>query len=317
MTIFKKILSEVAEPKSEDEKQFKDLHIIELHDDPNATEAQFNPGVALKPRLADYKPGEDVKVYEEVEADKIASDPVINLARRKVTEIKKKIIDEAFSKVLTLNINNKPFNVKVVKSDDDFYKVKKLATDSEPSEYLKILKDDPNYAFIKKNMDKIKRQNMDLVARSEDDQLTPRTAQAEILRTSDLTTEEAKFIPAGGEWGDKEKTHKEYKRKNEKGITANVMSEEEQLDELDAQGLINYYKKIKAKKKNTFKESTEFTNSIKFSDGTSMNISKEDSKKLNDLFKNLNPKNAAKMKSIMSKNKAGFMEILSFAKEAQ
>ncbi len=40
MKSFKKLISEVAQPKSEDEKNFKDKHVIEISPHPVATDSQ-------------------------------------------------------------------------------------------------------------------------------------------------------------------------------------------------------------------------------------------------------------------------------------
>lgn len=70
MTKFRDFIFEVAEPIPDDEKRFKDKHKPEIVDDPNATDIQFNGGHIKKfVNLADYKPGEDIKVYESKEAE--------------------------------------------------------------------------------------------------------------------------------------------------------------------------------------------------------------------------------------------------------
>lgn len=65
MKSFRNIVTEVAQPKGEDEINFKAKHEIELIDEPNAEESQFEGGTKkTKPRKADYVDGEDEAVYE-------------------------------------------------------------------------------------------------------------------------------------------------------------------------------------------------------------------------------------------------------------
>jgi hypothetical protein len=76
MKSFKKLFSEVAQPKSEDELNFKDKHIVQVSPHPVATDDQHTgdttDGVVnaktdrpkKHKRLADYKKGEDMAVYE-------------------------------------------------------------------------------------------------------------------------------------------------------------------------------------------------------------------------------------------------------------
>ena len=69
MKSFKRIVTEVAQPKAEDEIDFKAKHELELIDEPNAEESQFDGGTKkTKPRKADYVDGEDEAVYEALKA---------------------------------------------------------------------------------------------------------------------------------------------------------------------------------------------------------------------------------------------------------
>ena len=73
MKNFKDLLSEVAQPKSPEEKAFKDQHKIELIKHPVAPEHIHTgeiPGVTKKERPADPKTGEDEKKYDNGAAAK-------------------------------------------------------------------------------------------------------------------------------------------------------------------------------------------------------------------------------------------------------
>lgn len=68
MKKFRDILSEVAAPKSAEEKRFKDQHTIELIKHPVALDSQFTgeiDGVTRKKRLADPADGADAAKYDQ------------------------------------------------------------------------------------------------------------------------------------------------------------------------------------------------------------------------------------------------------------
>ena len=70
---FKKLLSEVAQPKSAGERAFKDQHMIQRFDaQPSGQDHIFNGETPPKKRLADYMPGQDSAAYDK--ASKIPDD---------------------------------------------------------------------------------------------------------------------------------------------------------------------------------------------------------------------------------------------------
>jgi prefoldin subunit 5 len=64
MKSFRQLIAEVAQPKSEDELNFKDKHEIEFIDHPESEEHQHTAEKRSPKRRADYKEGEDMAVYE-------------------------------------------------------------------------------------------------------------------------------------------------------------------------------------------------------------------------------------------------------------
>lgn len=92
MKTLKEILQlEVYEPKSPDEKRFKDKHVVVKHKDANGNgDDLFNAKniktVDREPRHG-YNPGEDEKVYEEVEE---LDEKVMNVYAVATAQIKKK-----------------------------------------------------------------------------------------------------------------------------------------------------------------------------------------------------------------------------------
>lgn len=64
MKTFKQLIAEVAQPKSEDELNFKDKHEIDFIDHPESEEHQHTAEKKAPKRLADYDEDEDEDVYE-------------------------------------------------------------------------------------------------------------------------------------------------------------------------------------------------------------------------------------------------------------
>jgi hypothetical protein len=73
MKSFKEMLAETTDkPKSPDEQNFLDKHIVDKRDHPVAPDDQFSgeiKGKKKKKREADREEGQDKKVYEDVEAE--------------------------------------------------------------------------------------------------------------------------------------------------------------------------------------------------------------------------------------------------------
>lgn len=67
MKKFRDILETVYPPKSGDEKNFMDKHIVDKKDNPNAAPGQFTSDKKKAKRVADYDEGDDEKVYEAAE----------------------------------------------------------------------------------------------------------------------------------------------------------------------------------------------------------------------------------------------------------
>jgi len=94
---FRQFVSEVARPVAGDEIDFMNKHVTILIDYPIDVEDQFTGGDIKKfTRLADYKNGKDVQVYEanlNIQGEDEINDA--EEARHDAQEVLKKIIDEA------------------------------------------------------------------------------------------------------------------------------------------------------------------------------------------------------------------------------
>ena len=72
MKTYKQIIAEVNEPKSGDEKRFKDKHVVQKSEDPAGNKDDVFKGSKVekdKTKKASYKPGEDEEVHEEKEEE--------------------------------------------------------------------------------------------------------------------------------------------------------------------------------------------------------------------------------------------------------
>ena len=74
-------------------------------------------------------------------------------------------------------------------------------------------------------------------------------------------------------------------------------------------------KKAPWEKKEDLDEAVKVGN-MKLKDGSSMKVTKEDAKLLNQMFKGLNSQNRKQMEKVMMTDKSGFNEIVGFAREA-
>jgi hypothetical protein len=74
-------------------------------------------------------------------------------------------------------------------------------------------------------------------------------------------------------------------------------------------------KKAPWEKKEDLDEAVKVGN-MKLKDGSSMKVTKEDAKLLNQMFKGLNNQNRKQMEKVMMTDKSGFNEIVGFAREA-
>lgn len=269
MKTFSQLVNEVAQPRSQDELNFKEKHIIELIDDPNAEQSQFDPETHKFVNLADYKPGEDKKVYEQADLSFVPDDERLKeIIRRKKLEIRRKIIDE----------------------------------DTLPEG---ILATEKNAFFTAaKNAHKAGKSHFEFAGKK-----YPVTMKKDTVKS----LSEEPVTPAGGDFGDKDDSHVNYKK-------ANIQGKTKPLNELDSEHLAKFYKRFRKKDGEEKNESVVMESVakgiLKLNDGSSVTVSDKDAKLLNDLLNGLNPANKKKMEKVMLTDKAGYQEILGFAKEA-
>jgi hypothetical protein len=77
---FKKLISEVAEPKSAGERAFVDQHVVQRFDaQPSGQDHIFNGSTAPKKRLADFMPGQDAAAYDAAYKTSDGDDSIVDM----------------------------------------------------------------------------------------------------------------------------------------------------------------------------------------------------------------------------------------------
>jgi len=277
MKTFRKILSEVAQPKAGDEINFKAKHEIEMFDYPSDVENQFRSKLGKTPaRKADYKADEDEDVYEALDPVGQEDDDIDNdgdsdksdkylLNRRKA--IKKAIqkesaeLGEAVAKIACLKCDEVSTAAAWQKKGGVCPKCKVSTQGVAESVELDEISKKTLGSYVKKASDDMADNAYTLGAR---DPLKPK-----------------------GSWG------KSFKRRAGIAKATNRLTKESvELDEAFTVG------------------------AEKLSDGSTVILKNQDADLLNNLFKDLNPANKKKMMKVAMTDKAGFDEILGFAREA-
>ena len=329
MKWYKKLLSEVAQPTSEDEINFKEKHIIDHILDPNAEEHQFTADEIKKfKNRADYEKGEDIDVYEDVdlvrdlpgqEDDDVNNDGKVDnvdkhLKYKRHAEIKSKIIDESV-KVEKQNYKwGKFINIEDGHSisypmHPEHQKIVKNIKDGETNTY----KDEQGkHVTVSRNGNKlsftagIHRSTPTVVDRSHflDENSSFKSLVTRLVNKKLQSEGLEPVTPVGGDF-DEDESHQNYKKGNMSTKLPAIG------DNLNQEG-VDLKKDKKGLK--VFVEAYS-RGSLKLSDNSSVSLTNEDAKVLNSLFNGLNDKNKTKMENTLKSDKKGFNEILSFAKE--
>lgn len=285
-------MSEVAQPQSEDELNFKEKHIVQHILDPNAEEDQFTADKIKKfKNRADYAKGEDIAVYEanmmlkrdvpgqeddDVDNDGDSDRADAQLRYRRHQEIKKKIIDE--SEMTPSKMKKREEIVKGLKKSTAGFK------DRYGDRWKSVM-----YATATKR------------------------AMGEAI---------GPVTPAGGEY-DSEESHKAYKKSNMSNVkAAHKHPTEITTESVSLAAAKSGMRVFAGNTKNTKKiddaslEEAFKGGIVKLNDGSSVILKDSDAKLVNNLLNGLNAQNKKKMLKVAMTDKHGFNEILGFAREA-
>lgn len=340
---FKQLVSEVAQPKGGDEKAFKDQHTIQKFNHPVALDHQFTGEIDKERRMrpADYTAPADAAAYDKATG---IDDMGATLGEdiEQIDEISKDMAQRYYNKsydaqrkaMNTMNDTERARKPEKKKAYDDARKTlrkrfkgsnmaaKRLAYKGKNEEVDQIdeLKKSTLGSYIKKaGPDREKQKAM--AARHD-------AAGMDADKDADMYKHYAKSQRAM----DKAKNRK-------KGIEKAVdrLTNESQKKSLEKKLAAASAPSKKGKEAVTLpkapwdkmKEATEIVlesremideavraGNMRLKDGSSVKIKNEDAKLLNQMFKDLNSSNRRQMEKVMMTDKAGFEEILGFAREA-
>jgi hypothetical protein len=325
MKTYKDIISEVAEPLGGDEKRFKAKHMIQKINHPTAEDDQFTGGKTAKKdksKKASHKEGEDEAVYEETDKEDDMcpecgesydececdgeemeeakmSDDDMKQRENIVKGMKKSKADlqarygDKWKSVMYATATKKAMEEFELDEAVNVKGIQKAVDDGKSMDVIMTMfanKRTTNTDEIRKVVQDYKWKNrMKKEEAEEIDEAGPK------MKPDFLKTQRAKDAAHNAAMG---RTATGRKKPASKPMTstqrsmASMRKEEINLDEAFKAG------------------------EMKLSDGSSVKLTNEDVSALNTLFKELNAVNQKKMQERMMKDKKGFAEIVSFAKEA-
>lgn len=297
MKTFKQLVSEVAQPKPEEEKRFKDQHEIQLFDYPSPDSEFIFKGTTNKQmRLADQE-GSDA--YD-------------------AAYVKKEVQEESFD--LTENpMEEKPMMMGTLKAMSHYIQgiARYVNSTQDPEEWFQN-----KLAGASKEMQTLyayATSEMMVMGESADDLHEAKTLKGdEIVSRAGVGRGQldiSKFLrkAVGAKKGDF--ANMIYFDggdlvRGDKTVVKNALSNKS----MTVNDLLAALKKHMG-------EAVEMTEAVKpgnlkLKDGSMVRVSKQDAQLLNDLLGDLNPKNRKEMEKVMMTDTAGYDEILGFAREA-
>jgi len=304
MKTFKNLISEVAQPKAGDEKAFKDKHIVTKVGHPVALDHQFTgeiPGTAKLKRRADLAPGEDASVYEAI-------DPVDAKALKgKHKNRKDKDIDN---------------DGDVDDSDEYLHKRRKAISKAIAKEEVELSENPMEEKPMMMNTLRSMSHNVQGIARYVQSTQDPEEwfqnklagVAKEMQTLYSYATAEVMSMGEEAEI-DEAKSSKKTVKISQKTITRALQGMKVQPKGKVSLKKAPWDKSEEAEIDEDLNEKFA-TGMVKFKDGSSVILKKQDADLLNQMFKDLSSTNRKKMQSTAMADKSGFEEILGFAREA-
>lgn len=279
---FKQLVSEVAQPKGGDEKAFKDQHTIQKFNHPVALDHQFTGEIDKERRMrpADYTAPADAAAYDKATGiDDMGA--TLGEEAEQIDEISKKLAGRYIKKAQV----------------DTAHAGDQIATGS-----MGQIGASPD---VKKGYEKQRQKGIAKLVRRRmgtSDAVRKLTGTARVAATEETeeTNESQKkslekklaAASAPSKKGKEAVTLPKAPWDKMKEATEIVLESREMIDEAVRAG------------------------NMRLKDGSSVKIKNEDAKLLNQMFKDLNSSNRRQMEKVMMTDKAGFEEILGFAREA-
>ena len=329
MKSFKQMMAEVAEPKSPEEKRFKDQHAIQKIDHPAAEDSQFTgeiTGKTKQKRLADQEGDADY--------DQAYSQRKDGKAKLESVEEDGEQIDEISKEMAARYLKKAP-----ARAADAGDKVARASTAYDRATG-KAQQKKGIRTFLNTNKG-VERATNRLMKKEEvelsENPMEEKPMMMNALRTMSHNMQGiAAYVsktPDPEEWFQNKLAGVAKEMQTLYGYaTAETMAmgeaktdealkgDQHKLD-VDKDGDIDGkdFKMLRKKKQKT--ESVELEEAVKqgnmkLRDGSSVKVSKQDAGLINQMMKDLNSANRRKMEKVMMTDKAGFEEIVGFAREA-
>lgn len=339
MKSFKKFVAEVAQPKPEEEKRFKDQHTYEVQPHPVALDHQFTGEIAGKtkqPRAADNVAGQDADDYDKAYTLKQESADLDEISKAMASRYLKKVpayaadagdkigragasmpgasadVRKGYEKDRKKGIKNflNRHRGTAMAVDKLTGKARVKATESTADDRARYdAADDKNKKKVtlpKAPWDK-KDEGVNETTGSAVKKPVNVTGPDGKTRTVMRTTKSNQTDDRGN---DKIKTKEEELSAKQKKIDHNKNGK------IDGQDLAMLRKKKQNESVEDLTEMKFKKGPVRLKDGKQMMVSKQDADLLNQMFKDLSAANRKKMQGVAMTDKAGFDEILGFAREA-
>lgn len=327
----RKSLSEVAPPRSRNERKFMDQHTIEFYPHPVALDSQFTGTIQKDTsRIADYQPGEDEEVYDQAyatEETKMRRNPR-KRSPEKIAQIKKDDIET--TKAIMRDRIRRGIEEEVYSFDLQEISKKVLGSyikraaaerghagiaagaDDDRKANVKIMK--KRLAGIKRATDKLMKESVEAtkeaVEVSHDRYLRSHGKKAKGTggwmftsnRMGDFDHNDEKQVyshPGSASFSDAAKGAKAWAKKH--GHSAAYVAEHSEVHGFNLQELA---KKVL--------DETFTAGGMSFRDGTKVVVKEADANLLNSLFKSLDAQRQKEMKEHISESLANYKAVLEF-----
>lgn len=350
MKSFKKILSEVSQPKGKEEKAFKDQHVVDVIDHPAAEKSQFTgeiEGKTKKKRLADYDAGADVKAYDQAYSQK---DKQFKMPRNESVEaeqIDEKAVSQAQQKLMAMALSLKRGEMDAADASDVVKNLAKTMSMKDLEDFAstkhkdlpakveseKFVSDDgvshvphpvepegKKKLSFKEMIDKVTtKEETTEITEDADEEVEMMEGQLHfIIYAAEEIMDYLDMVDDPEEWYQNKLSGVFYEMK-----ALHAYAEGEKRDmgmsptDMDHVGdVYGYDEEVEQSEEDAELTEAMKAGTLKLKNGDAVKLSEKDANVLNKMLGELNEKNRKQMEKVMMADKNGFDEILSFAKEA-
>jgi len=297
MKSFKQMVSEVAKPISPDEQRFIDQHTYEVKQHPVALDHQFTGDIAGKTSGKAAEP--DATKYDAAYAKK---EPAVETIGEETEEVE---LSEDPSQ-------EKPMMMGALRamSHNMMGIAKYVQSTNDPEEWFQN-----KLAGVAKEM-------QTLYSYATAETMTGMATEETVVenKPASIMKKLAK-ASASSEKGKKAVTLKKapWEKKEETELTDEELSAKQKKIDRNKNGKIDGHDLAMLRKKKNEEVALDEAvkqGNMKLRDGSSVKVSKQDAGLINQMMNDLNSVNRRKMEKVMMNDKAGFEEIVGFAREA-